>query len=316
MPTTLKDIARACGMDVSTVSRALRDDPQVKAATRERIKALATGLGYRPNLAARALVAGRSRAIWFLLPSLRVTLEQVPAHHASVYLGGRDYDLMAVLYRNDEQVYRRQLSRLTQGIADGALIIPNPDLDDQGLTRSLLRRGFPLVFIDRYPQDIPQVARVINDNAGASRRMLGRLAAAGAVRAISLFGTGNNAERARREGVLTMAAELGLPCGEGRLPRAGRRSGPTAILATGQPQILAFLQAHPALAQEALFFGCFDQWVGEPHPARAVAVARQDFAAMAHRACDLLLARIGGQPMPRQEIVVASPPLDWVEPRF
>jgi DNA-binding LacI/PurR family transcriptional regulator len=316
MSTTLKDIARACGKDISTVSRALRDDPQVKAATRQRIQALAEGLGYRPNLAARALVAGRSRTIWFLMPSLRSTLEQVPAHYASVYLGEQGYDLMAALHRDDEQVYRRQLARLTQGMADGALIIPNTGLDDQGLVRSLLRRGFPLVFIDRYPQGVARAHRVINGNAEASRQMLRRLATAGARQVISLFGDGNNAEQARREGLLTMAAELGLALGEHRLPRAAAKGGATAILATGQHQILAFLQAHPALVRRDLLFGCFDQWIGEPHPAQAVVVAKQDFEGMARQACDRLLALVGGAQPDDPQIVVPALSCDWIEPRF
>jgi DNA-binding LacI/PurR family transcriptional regulator len=313
MAATLKDIARACGMNVSTVSRALRNDPQVKAATRQRIQALAAGMGYRPNLAARALVVGRSRVIWFLLPSLRATLEQVPAHYASVYLGDHGYDLTAALHRDDEQVYQRQLSRLTQGMADGALIIPNLGLDDNGLVRSLLRQSFPVVFIDRYPSDLAEATRVVNDNAGATRDMLGRLADAGARQAISLFGGGNNAEEARRNGLLAAAAEIGLPLVKnGTMPDPG----PTAILATNQQRILAFLQDHPALAQQPLFFGCFDQWLGEPHPARGVMVAKQDFETMGRLACDRLLAMIAGTPHANPQIVAPFLPGEWIEPRF
>jgi LacI family transcriptional regulator len=301
-------------MNVSTVSRALRDDPQVKTATRQRIQSLAAGMGYRPNLTARALVVGRSRAIWFLLPSLRATLEQVPAHYASVYLGEHGYDLTAALHRDDELVYQRQLSRLTQGMADGALIIPNTALDDNGLVRSLLRQSFPLVFIDRHPRDLAEVARVVNDNAGATRDMLRRLVDAGARQVISLFGNHNNAEESRRNGLLSAAAEAGVSVSEDATMPA--IAGPTAILATGQHQILSFLQSQPALAQQPLFFGCFDQWLGEPHPAQGVAVAKQDFEAMGRHACDRLLAMIAGTPAPDPQTLVPHLPCAWIEPRF
>ncbi|WP_218103856.1 LacI family DNA-binding transcriptional regulator [Paenibacillus hemerocallicola] len=53
---TIKDIARAASVNHSTVSRALRDDPRVSAAMREKIHAIARQMNYVPNLAARKLV--------------------------------------------------------------------------------------------------------------------------------------------------------------------------------------------------------------------------------------------------------------------
>lgn len=55
---TLETLALAVGLDRSTVSRALRDDPKVSAATRERVQAKARELGYRPN-PLMAAVGGR-----------------------------------------------------------------------------------------------------------------------------------------------------------------------------------------------------------------------------------------------------------------
>ena len=55
--TTLNDIARALGYYKNTISLALRGDPQIPAATRERIKAMADKLGYRPNAVVSHLMA-------------------------------------------------------------------------------------------------------------------------------------------------------------------------------------------------------------------------------------------------------------------
>ncbi|HEY3376279.1 MAG TPA: LacI family DNA-binding transcriptional regulator, partial [Armatimonadota bacterium] len=59
---TLKDIAARCGVAVSTVSFALRNDPRVIPATAERIRAIATEMGYDPQYHdfARRLVGVRS----------------------------------------------------------------------------------------------------------------------------------------------------------------------------------------------------------------------------------------------------------------
>lgn len=59
-PVTLRDLAREAGVNHATVSRALRDDPVISAATRRRIKALAARRHYRPDPLLSALMVYRS----------------------------------------------------------------------------------------------------------------------------------------------------------------------------------------------------------------------------------------------------------------
>jgi DNA-binding LacI/PurR family transcriptional regulator len=65
---TLQDLADRLGVARSTVSRALRDDPQISPPTCARVQALATEAGYRPNAAARALTRRRAEAVGLMLP--------------------------------------------------------------------------------------------------------------------------------------------------------------------------------------------------------------------------------------------------------
>ncbi|NNM54952.1 MAG: LacI family DNA-binding transcriptional regulator [Spirochaetales bacterium] len=60
---TIKDIARLAGVTHSTVSRSLNDSPLVAAETKEKIKKLATELGYSPNTFARRLVTKKSNTL-------------------------------------------------------------------------------------------------------------------------------------------------------------------------------------------------------------------------------------------------------------
>jgi LacI family transcriptional regulator len=64
----IKDIARALGVSIGTVDRALHDKPGINAETRARVLATADALGYRPNLAARHLKAGTTFSIGVHLP--------------------------------------------------------------------------------------------------------------------------------------------------------------------------------------------------------------------------------------------------------
>lgn len=69
---TLGDVAALAGVSISAVSRVLCDAPatRVSAATRERIKAAALQLDYRPNFAGRALKLSRSNVIALIVPDL------------------------------------------------------------------------------------------------------------------------------------------------------------------------------------------------------------------------------------------------------
>lgn len=67
---TLKTIARIAGLSHVAVSKALRDAPDISAATKERVKKIADELGYTPNLAARNLYLQRTGAIGMMVPAM------------------------------------------------------------------------------------------------------------------------------------------------------------------------------------------------------------------------------------------------------
>lgn len=70
--TTIKDIAKAAGAGLGTVSRALNGEPNIRPDTRDRILNVAHKLGYRPNEAARSLARGgfSSTTIGVVLPTI------------------------------------------------------------------------------------------------------------------------------------------------------------------------------------------------------------------------------------------------------
>lgn len=66
-PVTIKDIAKICGVGVSTVSRAINDDPTIKAETKERVLAVVREYHYVPNASARNLQAKESNTIGIMV---------------------------------------------------------------------------------------------------------------------------------------------------------------------------------------------------------------------------------------------------------
>lgn len=65
---TLADVARAVGLSIPTVSRALRDHPDVSKASKAQVREAAERLGYRTSTVARALRTGRHHALSFVVP--------------------------------------------------------------------------------------------------------------------------------------------------------------------------------------------------------------------------------------------------------
>src|ERR1700745_4481887 len=70
MSVRMKDIARDLGVSIVTVSKVLRNHPDVGEEMRERVLARVRELDYRPNLAARSLVTGRTYLVGLVVPDL------------------------------------------------------------------------------------------------------------------------------------------------------------------------------------------------------------------------------------------------------
>ena len=69
-PVTLEDVARLAGVSPKTVSRVINNEPHVRPLKREAVEKAITALGYRPNMAARALASSRNYLICAISPWL------------------------------------------------------------------------------------------------------------------------------------------------------------------------------------------------------------------------------------------------------
>ena len=69
---TIKDIAKHLSLSASTVSRALRDLPDVKPETMQAVKGLAKKWNYQPNTIAQGLVKKRSYNIGVIIPEFKI----------------------------------------------------------------------------------------------------------------------------------------------------------------------------------------------------------------------------------------------------
>lgn len=166
--TTIHDIAFELGLNASTVSRALANNPVVSQKTRELIHAKAAELNYQPNHIAAALRRGRSDILGVIVPAID------RAFFASVIRGIEEkadeqgYHIIVCQSYDSSERERTMVETLRSVQVDGILIsLAKDGKTDNTFYRNLIDGGLPVQFFDNIPEGIDAPAVVINDEQGA-----------------------------------------------------------------------------------------------------------------------------------------------------
>ncbi|MBL4702763.1 MAG: LacI family DNA-binding transcriptional regulator [Phycisphaeraceae bacterium] len=308
MRVTLKDVAKTCDVDISTASRALRDDPLVKQTTRQKVKQIATQMGYRPNLTARSLQTGTTQTVWFIVSSLESKLETVAAETASRLLSQSQYDTLVALHHQDQPTVDRMIGRLSQGVADGAIIIPSIQSPEDNSVKKLVEFGFPLVFLDRQIVNTPTVT-VTSQNAKGAGLLCEHCINAGSDFLIIHIKDINEVTHMRCEGAIKWCKTHQIPFAiydpNVQIPKTVKQLG---LVSTAHFEVLQMLKDQPAwLKNYTLRFGVFDGWPGEPYPLAEGFVCKQDFPMMARRATEELMQLIEHPQLRGQRKIIHIP---------
>lgn len=149
MDVTMKDIAEELGVSIGTVSKVLRDHPDISPETRQRVRNRMKELNYRPNLTARALVTGRTYSIGFIVPDLVHPFFGEVARGLSRVLRKKGYNLIISSSEEDQELERRGIDHLLARRVD-ALILASSE-KDAGSLRHLENPKTPYILIDRRP---------------------------------------------------------------------------------------------------------------------------------------------------------------------
>lgn len=120
---TLKTIGQIAGLSHVAVSKALRDAPDISAATKERVRKIADELGYTPNLAARNLYLRRSSAIGMVVPAMGdSTAYDLVFNEVSAAAAAMDFCVMLGSSHRDTQLEARHCAMMV-GNQVGAIIV-------------------------------------------------------------------------------------------------------------------------------------------------------------------------------------------------
>jgi LacI family transcriptional regulator len=300
-PATIKDVARAAGVSVATVSRALNGADNVLPDTRERIATIARELRYVPSGAARSLITRRTDTIGALLPDLHGEFFSELIRGIDQAARARGLHLLLSSSHDDADEAAAAL-RAMNGRVDG-LIVMSPHADDDFLSQNL-PPALPAVLLNSGVRTPKQPVFAI-DNFGGARTMTEHLVARGHRRIAFLGGPAANFEARERE----RGYRAGLPARaqpwvlQGDFSEAaGERAGATllALPATERPDavfaandimaigLLGSLQAGGARVPADIALAGFDDIPVARYVSPPLTTMRVPIAALGGQALDAL----------------------------
>lgn len=175
---TIKDIANHLTLSVSTVSRALTDDKNIRKETKEKVLAAAKALGYRPNPVATNLKYGRTNTVGVIVPEMVTPFasQVIEGIQKVLYAKG----LKVIIAQSDENPQREKenLQLMESFMVDGIIICLCHHAENRGLYTRLQEEGIPMIFFDRIPED-KDASKVIVDDYAKSFFMMEHLIRSG-----------------------------------------------------------------------------------------------------------------------------------------
>lgn len=208
--TTLKDVAKAVGVHVSTVSRALdeRTRHMITAEVADRIIEVSRELNYSPNAAAYSLRTNRTRLIGVVIPDITNPIFPPIIRGIEDALGRRNY--IAIVVNTDGTAARESalINTLLGREIDG-MIVASVERQDKAIDE-LVEAGIAVITVNRRV-DSPQVSSVVNDEHDGMRRVLMHLMSLGHRRIVAIAGPqGLSTGKTRHEAFQHFRKELGL----------------------------------------------------------------------------------------------------------
>jgi LacI family transcriptional regulator len=164
---TIRDVAKAAGASVSTISAALNNSDYVSAETRGRIEEAIKALRYRPNDLARGLRLQKTHSIAIVVPDLSNNFYIELVRGAKDYSASANYTVLIGDSRESWEEERNYLDSFHRRRVDGVVRVPAINAAG-GKARSVLG-NLPVVYADRHPLARDSfVGRVGVDNTRAA----------------------------------------------------------------------------------------------------------------------------------------------------
>jgi LacI family transcriptional regulator len=308
MRPTMRDVARAAGVSLKTVSRVVNGEAGVREDTAARVNIAISELGFRRNDIARALRGGkRTRTLGLVIKDVANPFYSQIARGVEEVARVRDLLVISGCSDEDPARERHLIRSLCERRVDGLLIVPSRD--DYGHLVAELALGMAAVFMDRPPEGTPNADIVLVDNVRGARTAVEHLIGVGHRRIACVADLPDIfTARERVRGYEEALTEFGLPV-DPSLVRLGAHdvagaeqavarllasdTPPTAVFAGNNRLAVGALRAIQASGLPTALVG-FDDFELADMLATPVTVIAYSPVEMGRCAADLLCRRMDG----------------------
>ncbi len=167
---TLKDLAEKLNVSAVTVSKALRDHPDISDEMKARVKQTAEEMGYIPNMAARHLSARQTRTIGLVVPKIAHSFFSSLIESIYRYAAEYDYEIVLTSSQENPDFEQKHVRTLLSMRVDGILISVTDKTARLPLASLVRENQIPMVQIDRtLSSDFSRV--VFEDTDGTYRAL-------------------------------------------------------------------------------------------------------------------------------------------------
>lgn len=177
--TTIKDIAKALDVSISTVSRALKNNPEISIKTRELIKKTAKDMKYRPNPIAVALKTSQSHTIGVIVPKIVNTFYAAVVEGIEEVADKHGYQVFVSSSNEAFEKEKKYVDAFLNSRADGVILSLSRGTEEFEHIQRLQDLDVPTVLFDRTTKDL-KIPRVVTDDAQAAYKAVTHLINGGA----------------------------------------------------------------------------------------------------------------------------------------
>jgi LacI family transcriptional regulator len=285
MPIRQIDIAKKLNVSRITVSKALRNHPDISKEMKEKVRQVAEELGYIPNRLAIQLQTNKSYTIGVVVPGIANSFFSLVTHGIIDYATLKGYQTVLTVSRENSQIEIENIKTLLSMRVDGILIAVSEETSDGKIFEQIESFDIPVVFFDRV-LDIPQCSSVLVDNRKAACELVEFAIKNGYKRIAHLAGNQiASVGKERLAGYYDALEKYSLPQNpdlvveNGFDAESGYHSFQKLLQQTKLPDVV--FAANDRMAQ-GIYRACSDLNIKIPDDLGVVAFGHKDFAELMH----------------------------------
>lgn len=183
----MKELAKAAGVSLATISRVFNESEKVKPETRKKVLSLAKAMNYRPNKMAAALRKGKSSSIGIVIPFIDREVFSSAVKSMEQVLSDAGYNVIICQSQESVEKEKQIIENLKQLKIDGVIISISKETKRVHELNSLRDQNIPVVLFDRSTQ-LETINSVIINNFNGAYQATSHLIEQGCQRLVHLAG--------------------------------------------------------------------------------------------------------------------------------